>query len=125
MHGSTEERLDVRYGAQSSALILDVAKAASSHLELAAVLESLTVALKPIIRFHAIAVFVNEGEHVRMHSLHVEGIGRRPGESVESVFARATGSGNLPPKATMSQPASGHHIGAIAISRKPYVCTDL
>ena len=54
MKSSSQERLEVRYGAGSSAqLILDVAKAASSHLELAEVLEALIAALKPMIRFDA------------------------------------------------------------------------
>src|SRR5438034_10486081 len=99
MKGSSQESVDIRYGAQSSAqLILDVAKAASSHLELAEVLESLVLALKPTIRFDAISVFVIEGEYTRLHSLHVERVGRRPGESVESLVARVASSVNMPAK---------------------------
>src|SRR5215470_6594723 len=126
MKGSTEERLEVRYSTPSSAqLILEVAKAASSHLELPEVLESLILALKPIIRFDAISVFVIEDQHVRMHSLHVESVGRRPGESVESVVARAAASVNLAPKPLTKHPISEHHISVLASSLKPYVCTDL
>src|SRR5437867_62655 len=125
MKGSSQERLEVRYGIQSSAqLILDVAKAASSHLELAEVLESLIVALKPTIRFDAIDVFVIEGDYVRLHSLHVERVGRRPGESVESVVARAASSVNLPVKPVLKQRLSDHHVSQVASSHKPYVCTD-
>src|SRR3989442_15237371 len=99
MKSTAQERFEVRYGTPSSAqLILEVAKAASSHLELAEVLESLIVALKPTIRFDAISVAVIEGEYARLHSLHVERVGRRPGESVESVVARAASSLNLPAK---------------------------
>jgi len=126
MKGSTQERFEVRYGTPSSAqLILEVAKAASSHLELAEVLESLIVALKPTSRFDAIAVFVIEGEYVRLHSLHVERVGRRPGESVESVIARVASTVNLAPKPVLKQPLSGHHVSEVASSRKPYVSTDL
>src|SRR5216117_3066631 len=111
MKGSSQESLDIRYGAQSSAqLILDVAKAASSHLELAEVLESLIVSLKPTIRFDAVAVSVIEGEYVRLHSLHVKRVGRRPGESVESVIARVASTVNLAPKPVLKQPLSGHHV---------------
>src|SRR5882672_1712493 len=86
MKGASQESLDARFGAQASAqLILDVARAAG-HLELAEVLESLVVVLKPTINIHAIAVFVIEGEYTRLHSLHVEGIDRKPDESVESVL---------------------------------------
>src|SRR5213593_999862 len=126
MKGSTQERFEVRYGTPSSAqLILEVAKAASSHLELAEVLESLIVALKPTSRFDAIAVFVIEGEYVRLHSLHVERVGRRPGESVESVIARAAPSVNLASKAVLKHPLGEHHVSEVASSRKPYVSTDL
>src|SRR2546426_1260034 len=126
MKGTTQERFEVRYGNPSSAqLILEVAKAASSDLELAEVLESLIVALKPTSRFDAIAVFVIEGEYVRLHSLHVERVGRRPGESVESVIARVASTVNLAPKPVLKQPLSGHHVSEVASSRKPYVSTDL
>src|SRR2546427_2141526 len=126
MKGTTQERFEVRYGTPSSAqLILEVAKAASSDLELAEVLESLIVALKPTSRFDAIAVFVIEGEYVRLHSLHVERVGRRPGESVESVIARVASTVNLAPKPVLKQPLSGHHVSEVASSRKPYVSTDL
>jgi formate hydrogenlyase transcriptional activator len=128
MTGTTQERLEVRYGAQSRAqLILDVAKAASSHLELSAVLESLIVSLKPTTRFDAISVFVIEGEYVRLQSLHVERVGRRPGESVESVVARAASSANVPVpgKPVTKQRLSEHHVSEVASSRQPYVCTDL
>src|SRR5437016_8471706 len=125
MKGTAQERLEVRYGTPSSAqLILEVAKAASSHLELAEVLESLIVALKPTSRFDAITVFVIEGEYVRLHSLHVERVGRRPGESVESVIARVASSVNLPPKPVMKQRLSEHHVSEVASTLRPYVCSD-
>src|SRR5436190_7781972 len=126
MKSTTQERIEERYATSSSAqLILDVAKAASSHLELAEVLESLIIALKPTSRFDAIAVFVIEGDDVRLHSLHVERVGRRPGESVESVIARVASTVNLAPKPVLKQPLSGHHVSEVASSRKPYVSTDL
>jgi len=125
MMGSSQEKLDLRYGVQSSAqLILEVAKAASSHLELAEVLESLIGSLKPI-PFHAISVFVIEGEYVRLHSLHIEGIARVPGETVESVVARAALSYNKPQKPVVPQPLSQHHVSVVASSGRPYVCADL
>src|SRR5262245_58519989 len=120
MQGSTETAR-----ASSAQLILEVAKAASSHLELGDVLESLIFSLKPIIHFDAILVFVIEGEYVRMHSLYVESVGRRPGESVESVIARAASSVNVPPKPVLRRLLNQHHISVLASSREPYVCTDL
>jgi formate hydrogenlyase transcriptional activator len=126
MKSTSQERSEVRYGPQSSAqLILDVAKAASSHLELSEVLEALIVALKPTSRFDAISVFVIDGEYARLHSLHVERVGRRPGESVESVVARAAPSGNQPVKPVMKERLSAHHVSEVASTLRPYVCSDL
>src|SRR5215831_4231819 len=115
----------VRYAIQSSAqLILDVAKAASSHLDLAEVLEALIVALKPTIRFDGIGVIVIEGQYARLHSLHLEPVGRRPGESVESLLARAASSVHMIPN-PLKTPLKDHHISAVAESLEPYVCPDL
>jgi formate hydrogenlyase transcriptional activator len=125
MNGSSPQSLDSRYFSESSAqLILEVAKAASSHLDLPEVLESLIAALKPTIQFDAIAVFAIQGEYVRLHSLHVEGVDRRPGEAVESVVARVASSANIAAKSVLRHPLDQHHVGQVA-SRKPYVCTDL
>src|SRR5438876_12173265 len=125
MKGTTQERFEVRYGTPSSAqLILEVAKSASSHLELAEVLESLIFALKPTSRFDAISVFVIEGEYTRLHSLHVERVGRRPGESVESVVARAASTVNVQIKPVLKERLREHHVSEVNSSRKPYVCTD-
>src|SRR5262249_24438882 len=109
MKATTEERPDVR-----AQLILDVAMAASSHLELPEVLESLLPAFKPKIRFDAVSVFVIEGEYARLHSLHVERVGRRPGEPVESTVARAASSLNQPPNPVMKQRLSQHHVSVVA-----------
>ena len=119
MTTTTQERME-----SSAHLILEVAKAASS-LELTEVLEALIVALKPIISFDAIAVFVIEGEYARLHSLHVERVGRRPGESVESVLARTEAYSKLPPKPLIKQRLKEHHVSEVASSLQPYVCTDL
>src|SRR5262252_6370890 len=117
---TAQERLE-----SSVQLILEVAKAASSHLELTEVLEALIVALKPTISFDAIAVFVIEGEYARLHSLHVEQLGRRPGESVESVIARNAAYSNLPPKPLIKQRLKEHHVSEVASTLQPYVCSDL
>jgi formate hydrogenlyase transcriptional activator len=120
MKSMIQERPEVR-----AQLILDVAKAASSHLELSEVLESLIVSLKPTIPFDAIAVIVIEGEYARLHSLHVERVGRRPGEPAESVVARFTASLNQPPMPVIKQRLKEHHVSEVASTLKPYVCSDL
>src|SRR5881296_482914 len=118
---ASQEYREVDATQSRAQLILEVAKAAGSHLELSEVLESLIIALKPTSRFDAIAVFVIEGEYVRLHSLHIERVGRRPGESVESVIARAAPSVNLASKAVLKHPLGEHHVSEVASSRKPYV----
>src|SRR5215831_18134833 len=121
MMSTIQERPEVR-----AQLILEVAKAAGSHLELPDVLESLLVALKPTSHFDAIAVSVIEGDNVRLHSLHVEGLHRKPGEPIESVLARAESARNLSgSRPVMKRRLSDHHISVVASSLKPYVCSDL
>src|SRR5215470_14732727 len=121
MMSTIQERPEIR-----AQLILEVAKAASSHLELPDVLESLLVALKPTSHFDAIAVSVIEGDNVRLHSLHVEGLGREPGEPIESVLARAESARNLPAsRPVMKRRMSDHHISVVASTLKPHVCSDL
>jgi formate hydrogenlyase transcriptional activator len=112
---------------QSSAqLILDVAKAASAHLDLADVLESLIKGLKPHLRFDAIGVVVLDGEYVRLHSLYIEALGRRPGESLDSILARLAAERKLPEGHRKDKmPVSGHHMSILLQSRQPYICTDI
>src|SRR5262249_27871972 len=55
----------------------------------------------------------------------VERVGRRPGESVDSVVARAASSVNLTPKPVTRQRVREHHISEVVFSHKPYVCADL
>jgi len=114
------------YEVESSAqLILDVSKAANAHLELAEVLESLIVALKPRIHFHAIGIGVIEGDYARLYSLHVEGIDRRPGDSVETVLARAGDAWHLKHPYPARRPLNETYISQFKTSRRPYICPDL
>jgi formate hydrogenlyase transcriptional activator len=88
------------------------------------VLEALIAALKPTIYFDAIAVTVIEGEYARLHSLHFERIGRKPGEPIESVLARAASSLHMSPH-PVRQRLKDHHISVVASTLQPHVCTDL
>lgn len=124
---SKPQNLQIHYDVESTAqLIVDVAKAASSHLELGEVLESLTLALKPRIRFQAIGVIVVEGEYARLHSLHVDGVPRIPGEPIESVLARVESALRLRPDSRPAKmPISDSPVGEFRTSRRPVVCSDL
>jgi formate hydrogenlyase transcriptional activator len=106
--------------------VLDVAKAASSHLDLSDVLQALMAALRPTIRFDAISVRVIEGEYARLHAIHHDGKERRPGESVQSLVARLISSiDSTPPMDPLRTPLKDFYVGAVASSLKPYVCNDV
>lgn len=106
-------------------LILDLAKALNAHLELADVLESLILALKPRIEFHAIGVVVLEGESTRVHSLHVEGVHRSRGEPIESVMTRVHAALRMGGEPNGRKKLSESHLSVFLKSRKPYVCADV
>jgi formate hydrogenlyase transcriptional activator len=108
----------------SGSVILEVAKAISAHLDLSDVLGALIKTLKPLVRFDAIGVGVLEGDYTRLHSLHIEGLPRKAGESVESMVARKSTGLNVDPPRTRIH-ISEHPISVIMESRRPYVCTDV
>src|SRR5437867_1922710 len=105
-------------------VILEVAKAISAHLDLSDVLGALITTLKPVARFDAIGIGVLDGDHVKLQSLHIEGMPRRAGESVQSILARRASDLNIERSKTR-KPVSQHHISAIITSRQPYVCRDV
>ena len=123
---SRQQQVETPSGIESRAqLILDVAKAASAHLELADVLESLILSLKPRIQFQAIGVVIIEGEYTRLHSLHVEGVRRNPGESIESIMARVQSSLRISEEIRVRKRLAESHASEFLTSRRPYVCADI
>jgi len=121
------ENSAARYERESSAqLILEVSKAANSHLDLAQVLDAVAVALNPKIHFNAVAVTVIERDQARLYSVHLEGLDTKPGESIESVVARAQRARHIDRKpGPLSQPLQDTWISEFTHTRRPYVCTDL
>jgi len=108
----------------SANVILDVAKAISSHLELPDVLEALITRLKPMVHFDAISVSVRDGDYVRQHSVHIEGVHRKSRESVQSIMARKASDLNIEPLKTRIH-ISEHPLSAILELGRPYVCRDV
>src|SRR3989475_1581619 len=107
-------------------LILEVSKAVNSHLDLAQVLEAVAIALNPRIHFHAVAVTVIEGDQARLYSVHLEGLDTKPGESTESVVARAQRARHIDRKpGPLRRPLEDTWISEFTHTRLPYVCTDL
>lgn len=105
----------------SAQVILQVAKAIVAHLELPDVLGALIATLKPMVHFDAVGIGIREGEAVRLHSLHIEGFPRLPGESVESLHARFAPGDDEPLKFLVSE----HPISRVTASGQPYVASDL
>jgi len=105
-------------------IILEVALAIGTHLEMFELLASLNDALTPIVHFDAIGIVILEGETVTAHWAHVEGITRQPGESVESLLYRYASHIKVdsPP---MNVPVCKHPISEIMKSGAPYIATDL
>src|SRR4026207_274585 len=123
---SRQQQVETPSGIESRAqLILDVAKAASAHLELADVLESLIRSLKPRIQFQAIGVVVIEGESTGLHSLRVEGIRRNPGEAIESIMARVQSTLRISEEIRVKKRLAESHASEFLTSRRPYVCGDI
>src|SRR3989454_1340333 len=107
-------------------MILEVSKAVNSHLDLAQVLEAVAIALNPRIHFHAVAVTVIEGDQARLYSVHLEGLDTKPGESTESVVARAQRARHIDRKpGPLRRPLEDTWISEFTHTRLPYVCTDL
>src|SRR5688572_28917379 len=81
----------------SAQVLLGVAKAISAHLDLPEVLEALLTQLKPMVHFDAIAVVVRDGDYARLHSIHIEGMARKAGESIQSIMSRKASDLNVEP----------------------------
>jgi formate hydrogenlyase transcriptional activator len=108
----------------SAQVLLGVAKAISVHLELSDLLEALITHLKPMVHFDSIAVVVLDGDYARLHSLHIEGMTRKAGESIESIVERKASDLKIEPLKTRI-PVNQHHMSAIRETLLPYVCTDV
>jgi formate hydrogenlyase transcriptional activator len=105
----------------SAQLILDVAKAASAHLDMSEVLKALTQKLNAHIHFDAIAVFVVDEQFVRLHALYVDGW---ENGAPRTVVARNSAESKVePPRERI--PIHQHHASAILRTLRPYVCSDV
>src|SRR5688572_10971575 len=108
----------------SAQVLLGVAKAISAHLDLPEVLEALLTQLKPMVHFDAIAVVVRDGDYARLHSIHIEGMARKAGESIQSIMSRKASDLNVEPFNTRI-PIEQHPMSLIQETGRPYVCKDV
>jgi formate hydrogenlyase transcriptional activator len=105
-------------------VILEVAKAIGSHLELTDVLQALLAHLKPTVAFEAVSVVVLDGDYAKLQSLYIEGLERRSHESVQSMLARSIADRNIRPLEARIH-VSHHHMSLMMKTLEPYVCTDV
>jgi len=108
----------------SAHVILEVAKAISSHLDLTDVLEALVASIKPTVAFDAVSVVVLDGEYAKLQSLHIEKLERKSNESVQSLLERSIADTGIDPLATRVH-VSQHHMSVMVKTLQPYVCTDV
>ena len=105
-------------------LILEVAQAIGTQLEMSELLPALNKTLKPIVHFDAIAIMILEGDVVRIHWAHLEGVPPKAGECFESVVTRYASTIKVEPP-PMELPVQHHPISEIMKSGRPYVAPDL
>ena len=105
-------------------IILQLAQAIGTPLEMPDLLASLNDALKPVLHFDATSIVILEGETVKVHWAYLDDLGKTAGESVESVVGRyASGMKIEPPPMKMS--ARNHPISVIIETNRPYIASDL
>ncbi len=105
-------------------LILEVAQAIGTQLEMPDLLAALNNTLKPIVHFDAVSIVILEGDVVKVHWAHIEGVPRNTGECFESVVTRYASTIKVEPP-PMQLPVAHHPISEIMKSGKPYVAPDL
>lgn len=116
---------DLEYRAQ---FLLDVSKAATSHLDLADVLGAISAALSPRLEFDSIGLLVCENGYVSLHALYARDTPRNPGESLASLVARirakrsgAAIQGGL----VLEIPIADSCVAEIEKTGRAYACEDL
>ncbi|MCM3871706.1 MAG: sigma 54-interacting transcriptional regulator [Pyrinomonadaceae bacterium] len=105
-------------------IILEVAQAIGTQLEMSDLLAALNKTLKPIVHFDAISILILRSETVTPYWVHVEGLSRSPGESVASLVGRYASRIKVEPP-PMKLPVANHPISEIMKSGRPYVARDL
>jgi len=104
-------------------LLLEMAKAANSHLDFNEVLAAFGTHLSPIHEVRFVAVLIVEGENYRPYSLYVTHQERVAGESFSQALARFAA---VPAEAIPNSiPMVGSVMEHIRQTGEPYVCVDL
>jgi formate hydrogenlyase transcriptional activator len=77
--------------AEKYRLLLMVSEAANAQLDLGGVLASVAAVLRPVVGLDAILIVTVDGEVLRPHAIHIDGVEPLAGESVLDAVARALG----------------------------------
>src|SRR5215468_4086646 len=93
-------------------IILKVAQAIGTQLDMPELLAALKETLSPIIHFDAVSIVILDGDIVRVHWAHVDGLPCSAGETVESALKRLASSLNVDP-VPMTLPVRTHPISII------------
>jgi formate hydrogenlyase transcriptional activator len=105
-------------------IILEVAQAIGNQLDMPELLASLNEALRPIVLFDAVAILILQGDVIKAHWAHIEGVPRNIDDCFESLVARYASSIEAdPPPSKLA--ASHHPISEIMITGQPYIASDL
>jgi formate hydrogenlyase transcriptional activator len=106
-------------------LLLEVAEAANSHLDLDGVLEALATAVKPLIRVDGLGVATRaDAEHIRLFAIYAQDSLQRPGESVGDMVSRILGRAPTGSDDSPQFPFRGSVAEWVAERRVPFVCGD-
>ncbi|HEV7509506.1 MAG TPA: sigma 54-interacting transcriptional regulator [Thermoanaerobaculia bacterium] len=108
-------------------LLLEVSEAANSQLDLAAVLEAVAHALAPSIYVGGVGVATVDGDFLVPHSIYIEGVERREGDSFADVVARwlHIPADQMGPNWKPPVPLAGSGTDYVGRTGKAYVCEDL
>ncbi len=128
MNENPAVELTTEYRAQ---FLLEISKAANSHLDVFGVLDALKELLRSRIHFEAIVVHIIQDGWLRMHSASITGLTRNEGESVDSFLERSRRQReielgiSIPPRKSVSIPLAGTWVEAFQNSRQAYVRTNV
>src|SRR3954452_2516021 len=108
-------------------LLLQVSEAASSQIEIAAVLEAVVEGLEPAIHVRALAVTTIADDTVVPHAVYIQGVERRQGDSFADIIARwiSLSGAEMPPKPHGSLPLAGTGTEYVGRTGRALICEDL
>src|SRR6185312_12294328 len=127
MIGEESRLMRAQQSVDEHELLLEISRAANSHLELPAVLKAAAECLSSRVNLDGIALVSVEGDHVRPHSLYSVKTDISPGDSFQSVASRALHvplaqiDGRIP----RTLPYSGSAAEHLACSGDPIVRLNL